>query len=124
MCFVDLQKAFNTVNRRRLMEKLRNIDVHKPFIMSYLGSQSSKAFLVSSGCDVGFLTQPNLFEMRWTCVSTPMPTMLFQALFMARYAILGPTPDNLHSSSTVCGMSPSYWSRHIIVVFLMYSTFL
>lgn len=37
----------------------------------YLGSHSSRALRVSSGFLAGFLSQPSLFEIRCTCVSTP-----------------------------------------------------
>lgn len=41
--------------------------------MYYLGNQSSRAFLVSSGCFVVFFTHPRRFEILCTCVSTPIP---------------------------------------------------
>lgn len=90
----------------------------------YLGNQFSNSFLVSSGCFVLFLNQFNLLAILWTWVSTPIPITWFQAHFITRYAILGPTPGSLHNFSTESGMSPSYSSWRILDVLLIYSTFL
>lgn len=55
--------------------------------------------------------------------SLPMPETWFQAMSMARWAILGPTPGRRIRPSTVSGMSPpnSCWIR--AVACLMYFTF-
>ena len=58
--------------------------------------------------------------MRWTCVSTPMPT-LSPMLCICRKAILGPTPGSEQSSSTVRGTSPSKRSRRISATRRTYS---
>lgn len=52
----------------------------------------------------------------------PIPDTLFQAMFMAKWAILGPTPGSFTSSSTVLGMSPPYFCFRMAVVCFMYFT--
>lgn len=52
----------------------------------------------------------------------PIPATLSQAMCMARWAILGPTPGSCTSSSTVLGMSPPYFCFRMAVVCLMYFT--
>jgi hypothetical protein len=50
---------------------------------------------------------------------SPIPVSTPQAVFMHRWAIFGPTPGNLHSFSTLSGMSPLYSSCRICVVFFI-----
>lgn len=52
----------------------------------------------------------------------PIPATLSQAMCMAKWAILGPTPGSCTSSSTVLGMSPPYFCFRMAVVCLMYFT--
>ena len=52
----------------------------------------------------------------------PIPDTLSQAMFMAKWAILGPTPGSCTSSSTVLGMSPPYFCFRMAVVCFMYFT--
>lgn len=61
-------------------------------------------------------------EMWKTQFNLPIPDTLFQAMFMAKWAILGPTPGSFTSSSTVPGMSPPYFCFRMAVVCLMYFT--
>ena len=68
--------------------------------ITYNGSQSSSAIRVSSGLDVGFLTHPSLFTILWTCVSTPIPLITSHALFITKWAILGPTPVSKYTYNT------------------------
>lgn len=54
--------------------------------------------------------------------NSPMPATLSQAMCMAKWAILGPTPGSCTSSSTVLGMSPPYFCFRMAVVCFMYFT--
>ena len=85
----------------------------------YLGNQASRAFLVSSGVFVGFLTQPRRLLILCTCVSTPMPVILCQAACMQMCAIFGPTPGNAKRPSSVSGISPLCLSLQIWVACFM-----
>ncbi len=66
---------------------------------------------------IWFRTDSNLTS------ALPMPDTRFQAMSMARWPILGPTPGRRIRPSTVSGMSPpnSCWIR--AVACLMYFTF-
>ena len=56
--------------------------------------------------------------------SLPIPDTLSQAMFMAKWAILGPTPGSCTSSSTVLGMSPPYFCfRMAVVCFMNFTLF-
>lgn len=83
-----------------------------------LGSQPWSAFLVSSGVFV--LCHFHRFVIRWTCTSTPMPSVRPQAAERHKYPIFGPTPGRLVRPSIVSGMSPPNRSRRIRAAALMY----
>lgn len=55
---------------------------------------------------------------------SPIPETRFQAMLMARCAILGPTPGRRTRSSTVSGTSPPKSRRSASVVCFMYRAFL
>ena len=90
----------------------------------FCGSQLSRATRVCSGCLVGLGSHLRRLVMRCTWVSTPIPQTSPQADFITRYAILGPTPDKLHSPLMSWGISPANLSRRISLVFLMNFTLL
>lgn len=41
-----------------------------------------------------------------------------------KWAILGPTPGSRSKSSSVLGISPSYFERHMLAIFFMLLAFL
>lgn len=92
---------------------------HSHSSQSYLGNHFSTAFLVSSGCLVGFWTHFNRLQILWTWVSTPIPVSSPHATSITMWAIFGPTPGSCTNSLNVGGMSESYFCSNILVVFLM-----
>jgi len=62
--------------------------------------------------------------MRWTCVSTEMPTILSKQTLRQMSAIFGPTPGSAVSASSVSGTVESCSSTRRRVVALMNFTLL
>lgn len=84
------------------------------------GSQASSCKRVCSGSLVDFFSQARRFDMRCTCVSTPIPVIFFQAVAMQMWPIFGPTPGSFKSSTIVSGISWSYLSMSIFAVCFKY----
>ena len=61
----------------------------------------------------GALVKPRRVAMRYTWVSTAMPSTMPKALLSTMFAVLRPTPGNLVSSFIVWGTSPPKSARII-----------